>query len=99
MPVKVPETLPIDNKMVDSFQLGNNERNSTQQKQESWNTTQQIQKHCLEIYDTDYCQKNLSATAQRVCGMTDLLCQEHTGENEFWDRFCKTFPEELDKIK
>jgi 5-bromo-4-chloroindolyl phosphate hydrolysis protein len=66
---------------------------------QEWNTTQQIQKHGLEIYDTNYCQKNLTATAQRVCGKTDLLCQEHKGENEFWDGFCKTFPEELDKIK
>lgn len=63
------------------------------------NTSQQIQKDGIEIYDTDYCQKNMSATAQRVCGKTDLLCQEHKGENEFWDGFCKTFPEELNKIK
>lgn len=66
---------------------------------QEWNTTQQLQKHRLEIYDTDQCQKNLTATAQRVCGKADLLCQEHKGENEFWDGFCKSLPEELDKIK
>jgi hypothetical protein len=67
--------------------------------QESWNTTQLIQKNGSDIYDSDYCQKNLTATAQRVCGKTDLLCQEHKGESEFWDGFCKSLPEELDKIK
>jgi hypothetical protein len=67
--------------------------------QESWNTRQQIQKDGIKIYDSDYCQKNLTATAQRVCGKADLLCQEHKGESEFWDGICKTLPEELDKIK
>ena len=67
--------------------------------QEAWNTTQLIQKNGSDIYDSDYCQKNLNATAQRVCGKSDLLCQEHKGQNEFWDDFRKTFPEELNKIR
>lgn len=53
----------------------------------------------MNVSDTNYCQKNLTATAQRVCGKTDLLCQEHKGENEFWDGFCETIPGELNKIK
>lgn len=35
-----------------------------------------------EIYDTNYCQKNLTATAQRLCGKLDAMCKLDIGENK-----------------